>query len=185
VPSIVLRFINTDSNYWGPHYHYNAPLMPIVFIAAIDALSRIQAARGSAGQPRRRLAAATVRYSPALMLAIAVGLAFWAPLRLLWQSQTYTISQHVRAENAAMARVPDAATVEATFTMLAPLAARADTFLTGNPGNPATQYIVFDNAKSIDNPKPVNVSRWVEHHHRGVSYRKIFSEDDVYVFRRS
>ncbi len=185
VPSIVLRFLNTDSSYWGLYYHYNAPLMPIVFIAAIDALSRIQEAPGTAGQPQRSLAAATVRYSPALMLAIAAGLAFWAPLKHLWQPQTYTISQHVRAEDAAMAKVPDGATVEATQTMLAPLAARADTFWTGNPAGPATQYIVFDNARSIYNPKPGNVQRWVDHRHRGVRYRKIYSEDDVYVFRRS
>ena len=57
VPSIVLRFLNTDSSYWGFYYHYNAPLMPIVFIAAIDALSRLQAARNirraTAAEPGR------------------------------------------------------------------------------------------------------------------------------------
>jgi uncharacterized membrane protein len=185
VPSVVLRFLNTDSSYWGLHYHYNAPLMPIVFIAAIDALARIQAARRTTGPARRSLAMATVRYSPALMLAIAAGLAFWGPLKHLWQPQTYTISQHVRDEDAAVAKVPDGATVEATLTVLASLAARTDTFWTGNPGGPAAEYIVFDNAKSIDNPKPGNVQRWVEHRHRGVRYRKIYSEDDVYVFRRS
>jgi uncharacterized membrane protein len=185
VPSILLRFLNTDSSYWGFYYHYNAPLMPIVFIAAIDALSRIQAAPSTPGQPRRSLAVATVRYSPALMLAIAAGLAFWAPLKHLRQPQTYTISQHVRAEDAAMAKVPGGATVEATVTMLASLAARTDTFRTSNPGGPAAQYIVFDNTKSINNPKPGNIQRWVEHRHQGVRYRKIYSEDDVYVFRRS
>ncbi len=184
VPSIVLRFLNTGSNYWGPYYHYNAPLMPIVFIAAIDALSRIQAAHGTAGQPRQGLAAATVRYSPALMLAIAAGLAFWAPVKHLWQPQTYTIGQHVLTENAAMAKVPDGATVEATMTMLAPLAARADTFWTGIP-DPAAQYIVFDNTRSINNPQPGNMYQWIEHRHQGVRYRKIYSRDDVYVFRRS
>jgi uncharacterized membrane protein len=185
VPSIVLRFLNTDSSYWGLYYHYNAPLMPIVFIAAIGALSQIQAARSTTGQPRRTLAVATVRYSPALMLAIAAGLAFWAPLKHLWQPQTYTISQHVRDEDAAMAKIPAGATVETTMTMLASLAARTDTFWAGNPGGPAAQYIVFDNTKSIDNPEPGNVQRWVEHRHQGVRYRTIYSEDDVYVFRRS
>ena len=40
-------------------------------------------------------------------------------------------------EDAAMARVPAGTTVEATLTMLAPLAARDDTYWIGNPGNPS------------------------------------------------
>jgi uncharacterized membrane protein len=182
IPSIILRFINTDSSYWGLDYHYNAPLMPIIFIAAIEMLARIQAVRGVAPQPGR--AAAIVRYSPALMLAITVGLAFWFPLKHLWQPQTYTISQHVRSDNAAMAKVPDGVTVEATTTLLAPLSARTDTFWAGDR-SPAAQYIVYDNAESINNPKPVNMDQWIEHRHPGVSYQEIYAQDDVYVFRRS
>jgi uncharacterized membrane protein len=184
VPSIILRFLNTDSSYWGLSYHYNAPLMPIVFIAAIEMLARIQAVRGVAAQPRPGRAAAIGRYSPALMLAITVGLAFWFPLKHLWQPQTYTISQHARTDNAAMAKVPDGATVEATLTLLAPLSARTDTFWAGDR-SPAAQYIVYDNAAGIFNPKPVNIHQWIEHRHQGVSYQEIYAQDDVYVFRRA
>ena len=53
-----------------------------------------------------------------------------------------------------MARVPDGATVLTTLDLLAPLAARTDTFWIGNSGNPQTQYIVFDGQDSDYTPAP-------------------------------
>ena len=46
VPSLLLRFIATNSSFWGTYWHYNATVMPIIFVAAIDALARIQARHG-------------------------------------------------------------------------------------------------------------------------------------------
>ena len=103
----------------------------------------------------------------------------------VWHSQTYLVGQHVRAENAAMARVPDGATVETTLTMLAPLAARADTYWIGISPNPAPQYIVFDESNSGWSPAPANVLTFVEQRHPGLAYQQIFLADQVYVFRRS
>ena len=34
LPSLALRFVSTNTAYWGSGYHYNATVMPIVFIAA-------------------------------------------------------------------------------------------------------------------------------------------------------
>ncbi len=185
VPSLALRFISTNSSFWGTAWHYNATVMPIVFIAAIDVLARIGACRAAAGTARRILATAAVRLVPVAMLAIAVVLAFRFPLDGLWQPQTYTIDQHVRAENEAMVKVPAGVTAETTLTMLAPLAARADTFWIGTSPNPAPQYIVFDDSDSGWSPAPVNVLAFVESRHPGTRYRQIFLANDVYVFRRS
>jgi len=58
VPGLALRFLSTNSNFWGTHWHYSATLMPIVFVAAIDGLARIQAraarrqARAPGADPR-------------------------------------------------------------------------------------------------------------------------------------
>ena len=190
LPSLALRFVSTNPAYWGSGYHYNATVMPIVFIAAIDTLARIRAYRappGAAGiQPRRArwLDLAAIRIVPGLMLVIAVALAGQFPLRNLWQPQTYQISPHVRGEDAAMARVPAGTTVEATLTMLAPLAARDDTYWIGNAGNPAPRYIVFDELDSGWNPSPSNPLTFVEQRHPGATYRQIYLNDFVYVFRR-
>jgi len=43
VPGLALRFLSTNSTFWGTQWHYSATLMPIAFVAAIDGLARIQA----------------------------------------------------------------------------------------------------------------------------------------------
>ncbi len=53
VPGLALRFVSTNSAYWGAGYHYNATVMPIIFIAAIDTLGRIRAYRARPGGGRR------------------------------------------------------------------------------------------------------------------------------------
>ena len=93
VPSLLLRFISTNSAYWGTYWHYNATVMPIIFIAAIDALARIETAmdadpaasgpsgwasgrRGRSacgiGPPRPRAAASAPGGSAAVMVAVPV-----------------------------------------------------------------------------------------------------------------
>ncbi len=101
------------------------------------------------------------RHGPAMMAAVAVALAFQFPLSSLWHGSTYTISPQVAADNAAMAVVPDGATVQTTLNLLAPLAARTDTFWIGNAGNPLTQYIVFDGKNSGYSPAPANVPAFI------------------------
>ena len=191
LPGLALRFVSTNPAYWGSGYHYNATVMPIVFIAAVDTLARIRANRARPGGARIQSPhapwpdLAVTRVLPGLMLVIAVGLASQFPLRNLWHPQTYQISQQVRAEDAAMARVPAGTTVEATLTMLAPLAARDDTYWIGTTGNPAPRYIVFDELDSGWNPPPSNPLRFVDQRHPGATYRQIYENDFVYVFRRA
>jgi uncharacterized membrane protein len=208
VPSLLLRFMSTDSSFWGTYWHYNATLMPIIFVAAVDALARmgvwsavgspsvLSSARspGILRSPRGpvqcwlvRLSprAGTRRFGPALMVVIAVILAFEFPLSSLWHAHTYRISPHVAAAEAAMARVPDGATVLATLDLLAPLAARTDTFWFGNSGNPQTQYIVFDGLDSDYSPAIKNVPAFIAGFYPPHTYTQIFSSGHVYVFRRT
>jgi uncharacterized membrane protein len=198
VPSLLLRFIATNSAYWGTYWHYNATVMPIIFIAAIDALARIGAAMdadatatGPAGwaSGRRGLwlaaQAGARRYGAAMMVAIAVPLAFQFPLSQLWNVQTYQISPHVAAAEAAMAQVPDGATVLTTLDLLAPLAARTDTYWIANAGNPQTRYIVFDGLNSDYSPAIKNVPAFIASLYPPHTYTEIFSSGDVYVFRHT
>ena len=198
MPSLMLRFFSTNSTFWGTYWHYNATLMPIIFVAAIDAMARIgaamdadAAAAGPAGwaSGRRGLwpaaQAGARRYGAAMMVAVAVALAFQFPLSQLWNASTYRISPHVAAAEAAMARVPDGTTVLTTLDLLAPLAARADTFWIGNSGNPQTQYIVFDGQDSGYSPAPADIPAFIASLYPPHTYTEIFSAGDVYVFRRT
>jgi uncharacterized membrane protein len=196
LPSLLLRFVGTNSSYWGTAWHYNATVMPIVFIAAIDGIVRIRAAgqrreqgpfaRGQEFARRQgQVIGGLQRHGAAMMLAIAAALAFQFPLSYLWTPATYTVDTHVAAARAAMARVPDGATVATDLDLLAPLAARTDTFWLGNSGNPATKYVVFDTASTDWQPPPPNVLAFVESLNHGTPYRQVYVNDGVYVFVRA
>jgi uncharacterized membrane protein len=216
LPSLALRAIDTNPAYWGTAWHYNATVMPVVFIAAIDAMARIRArqraeaeqsatigepvAGTSAGsaQPRLRLVAglelAAERYGAAAMIAICAALAFQFPLSSLWTPATYSLGPHVAAENAAMALVPGGASVSTDLDLLAPLAARTNTYWLGNAGaNPKTQYVVFD-TQSTDctaweaiclSPRPATVLPFVEGLMHHADYTQIYDGNGVFVFRRT
>jgi uncharacterized membrane protein len=205
IPSILLRFIATNPFYWGTTWHYNATAMPILFIAAIEAMacwrqagaggrwagdSEAGAGGRSAGAwaeaVRNTWGTVTVaagRHGAAMMAALAVALAFQFPLSNLWNGQTYEIGPNVAADQAAMAVVPDGATVTTTLNLLAPLAARCDTFWVGNSGNPDTQYIVFDGPNSGYSPAVTDVPAFIQQLHPGVHYQQVFVDDQVYVFK--
>jgi hypothetical protein len=157
-------------------------------ITVRTARTRPAAPGGQAGPAADALARAgprpwARRLGPALMVVIAIALAFQFPLASLWHAQTYRISPHVAAAEAAMARVPDGTTVLTTLDLLAPLAARTDTFWIGNGGNPRTQYIVFDGLDSDYYPTPKSVPAFIASLYPSHTYTEIFSSGDVYVFR--
>jgi uncharacterized membrane protein len=188
LPSLLERAVDTNSAYWGTEWHYNATVMPIVFIAAIDAMARIRTRQRPA-----TLAVAAHRYGAAAMVAICAALAFQFPLSELWTPPTYTLGPHVAAESRAMALVPDGATVSTDLDLLAPLAARTDTFWLGTAAaDPATQYAVFD-TQSTDctaweavcaEAAPAAVLGQVKSLEHGASYQQVFASDGVFVLRR-
>jgi hypothetical protein len=173
--------------------------MPIVFLAAIDGMARIRARRSErrAGTELHRrgprwLGYALEHYGAAAMLAICAALVFQLPLsslqlplRSLWSPATYSLGPHVAAANKAMALVPNGASVATDLDLLAPLAARTDTYWLGNFGtNPSTQYVVFDTYSTDWQPPPANVLTFVESIAHA-KYRQIYVSDGVYVFSRA
>jgi uncharacterized membrane protein len=213
VPALALRFLSTNSSFWGSQWHYSATLMPIVFLAAIDGLARIQARAArrharAASAPRQayppwckawaakneaaavrsqasRPGERVTRYAAVAMAAIAALLAFMFPLAGLWHSQTYRVTAHVRAEREALTLVPAGTTVESTLTMLAPLAARDTAYWIGTAGNPAPRYIVFDAHNSGYAQPPTDVPGFINTRYPGVTYQLTYKSDGVYVFLRT
>ena len=120
-----------------------------------------------------------------MMAAAAVALAFQFPLSGLWQGSTYHLDAHVAAADAAMAVVPDGATVQTNLDLLAPLAARTDTFWIGTPGNPLTQLRRLrqrrqrlQRARSPTSPRSSRCCT------RTTATSRSSQRDGVYVFRR-
>jgi len=189
LPGLALRFVSTNTAYWGTAWQYNATIMPVLFIAAAEAIGRWQRLPASPAPPAMTLLATALRgiarHGPEMMAAVAVALAFQFPLNNLWQGATYRIDNHVRAADAAIAVVPDGATVQTTLGLLAPLAARTDTFWIGNAGNPLTDYVVIDNDDSGYSPALKDVPAFVAAMYPNDGYIEVFERDNVYVFRRT
>jgi uncharacterized membrane protein len=187
VPSILLRFIATNDYYWSTMWHYNATVMPVLFLAAIEVMARWRTVPPPRQAPPwwQSARAGASRHGAAMMAAIAVALAFQYPLSGLWHGHTYAIDKHAAADEAAMAVVPDGATVTTTLNLLAPLAARTDTFWVGNDHNPDTEFIVFDGPDSGYSPAVTNVPAFVQQQlYPKAGYQVIFQAGGVFVFKR-
>ena len=102
LPSLALRFMSVNTAYWGTGWHYNATVMPVLFIAAAEAIGRWQRAPAltwpAAGDPgaapglrgwaaglarasaaRPGCADGLARHGGAMMAAVTVALAFQFP----------------------------------------------------------------------------------------------------------
>jgi uncharacterized membrane protein len=108
VPTLVWRFLRASPAYWGTGFHYSAVLMPIVFVAFIDALDRRPAARVRAAAPWAALA-----------VALALTAATALPLVDLVRPSTWRVDPAVAQARAMLDLVPSGASVAAS-NLLAP-----------------------------------------------------------------
>ncbi|WP_194916156.1 DUF2079 domain-containing protein [Catenulispora rubra] len=109
VPTLLWRFTADTPSYWGVNYHYSAVLMPVTFLALVDALCRRQAL--DQPPPSTRLPSAVAAFAAALCTAF--------PLHNLATPGFWHTPPHVTAADAAVHEIPSGALV-ATTNNLAP-----------------------------------------------------------------
>ncbi|MEU9114070.1 DUF2079 domain-containing protein [Streptomyces sp. NPDC048483] len=134
LPTLGWRFLSHDPHYWGIDWHYNAVLMPVVFLALVDALPR---ARVSA----RPWVRAYAHHLPAAVAAAALALTTTLPLSRLTESATYRIPPDVPAAERLLARIPDGASVEADIRPISRLTGRTRVFWLGDTRGISPDYI--------------------------------------------
>lgn len=107
LPGLVARFISSNENYWVAAWHYNLALMPIMFVAYLDAYPRL------ATSPRRWVRDYG-RRSVAVVLGAALALAQHYPLQNVVFSpyDSWQISNQTRVVYGMLARIPDGGIVE-------------------------------------------------------------------------
>lgn len=138
LPTAGWRFLSSDDHYWGTDWHYNAVLMPVLFLAFADAVDRVR--RGSGRPWPRRYA----RHAPACAAAAALALTTAEPLSALTDPAAYRKGPGAVAAERLLARVPDGATVEANVGPVSRLTSRCTVYWIGDPRNPAPEYIALD-----------------------------------------
>ncbi|WP_030985356.1 DUF2079 domain-containing protein [Streptomyces sp. NRRL S-1813] len=134
LPTLGWRFLSHEPHYWGIDWHYNAVLMPVVFLALIDALPK---ARVSARPWLRSYA----HHLPAAVVAVAVALTTTLPLARLTESATYRTPPDVAAAEKLLDRIPDGASVESDIRPLSRLTGRTRVFWTGDTGGLSPDYV--------------------------------------------
>ncbi|MFP3966952.1 DUF2079 domain-containing protein [Actinomadura fulvescens] len=135
-PTLAWRFASQDENHWSMAWHYDAILMPIVFLAFVDAL---QGARFS-GRPWQRVYA---YHLPAAVLAAALALTTTRPLASVFDGATYKPTPASEAGARALAVIPDGASVEVNVRPIAQLTRRCRVFWFGNTAGLVPDYIVY------------------------------------------
>ena len=204
VPNLGLRFISSDSSFWGTAYHYNAVLMPVLCVAAIDAIERARRAApleavlpedaeddAAAVAPPwwRRWAHAASRamgrHGAVAAMAASMAMVPQFAFAQFFDPSTFSFDARTAELRHAVSLVPSNVTVEGTINVLAPLAAKDDAFWIGNVGNPAVQYVVLDTVASGFSQTITDPVQFVEQRHPGTVYTVVWSDDyGIYVLEK-
>lgn len=139
LPTLAWRMLSPNHGYWGPGWHYNAVIMPIIFIALVDAVVRLRAA-GAGARVSRTLA----KIGPWAALVVALTVATQQPLSQLATGEAWRDDPRAGIKHATVQAVPEGASVATDLTLINGLVSRADVHWIGNLGDPAPEYVVID-----------------------------------------
>ena len=136
LPTLAWRFLSTNSGYWGPTWHYSAVLMPIAFVALIDAIQR---SPNSRWDWLRRYSRHGTAVSVTAAIMLLPGLPLWTILTpTAWQEPS-----RARAASVILNDVPPGVSVETDIGLMTYLVDRNDVYWMGN-SNPTPDCILID-----------------------------------------
>ncbi len=168
LPTLGWRFVSSDPDYWGTAWHYNAVLMPVLFLALVDAVRRLRDREDAPGWLRAYADRAVVPAVTAVALALCATLSL--PAASVLRPSTYTSTPRGDAISRALALVPDGAVVESNITGMSRLAARTDLYWLGG-ATAGPQYLVLDLSYGWSPSPPADLPAYAAQLHPGHSYR--------------
>ncbi|WP_241562463.1 DUF2079 domain-containing protein [Streptomyces hoynatensis] len=178
LPTLAWRFLGDDPHYWGTDWHYSAVLMPVVFLALVDALPR------GLRSPRPWLRG-YARHLPLAVLAAALALSTTLPVAGLTHADTYRAGQAAAAGDRVLAAVPDGARVAANVRPIAHLTGRCRVFWIGDttagpgyPGHP--DYVAYYDAAQTTSGLLAHAAAL----YPGTAWELLAAEDGFWVLRR-
>lgn len=136
LPTLAWRFLSSNHGYWGPSWHYSAVLMPIVFLALVDALSR--------GPTHQWVWMRTYyRHGATLAVIVAAVMLPSLPLWSLLAPGAWNAPERARAAVAVLDAIPHGSTVETDIGLMSYLVDDHDVYWLGN-ANPAQECLLID-----------------------------------------
>ena len=176
VPTLGWRFISAQDSYWGTSWHYDAVLMPIGFVAAIETCERLGRREGVLLWVGRAV--------PAVALAISVTFPSAAPLHALFNPSTWRTTPTQAAEQAALRTIPHGAVVLSDLGLMSHLAARDSLYWIGGFGNVVPDYIATVDGAGWIPPTPDHAVAYWNHQFSGHQFRLVSYADGVTVLQR-
>lgn len=136
VPTLAWRFLSTNQGYWGPTWHYSAILMPIAFVALLDAIDH---------GPDSHWAwlRSYTHHGAAIAITAAIMLQPSLPLRTITDPKAWTTPARADAAAGVLAAVPSGVSVETDAGLMNYLVDDHDVYWIGNT-NPAPACILID-----------------------------------------
>lgn len=173
LPTIGWRFVSHDDHYWGTDWHYSAVLMPVIFLALVDAAALSRESR----RPWLRSYASGM---PAAAVGAALALTLTLPLASLSHGDTYKVDAHTKAVEKLLDQVPDGATVEANVGPISRLVHRTTVYWVGNTPGVNPDYIVIDNSSGWVSD-PVTYAKQL---HPTATYTQLVSSEGYFILHR-
>ncbi|MFB7183573.1 DUF2079 domain-containing protein [Streptomyces sp. NPDC056257] len=174
-PTLGWRFLSGDDHYWSTDWHYSAVLMPVVFLALVDAIDTFRRSE------RPRLRAYSLQL-PTAVLAAGLALAATAmPTAKLAEARTYEKPDRVTAVERLLGRIPDGATVEADTTPLTRLTSRCRVLWIGGSKGVVPDWITIDNSSKWAGEDPVVYAGQL---HPGERYTVVGEAAGIVLMRR-
>lgn len=141
VPTLLWRLLTDNPLYWSTGaVHYNAVLMPIVFVAMVDGLTRLRDSRRAASRNAARLAPAAA--AAVCLLALPHG-ALWG----LTRPGTYRTPAHAAAARDLAGRIPSGARVSAGTYLVPLLVDRCAVWLFPDVHRRPVDYVLVDTTR--------------------------------------
>ncbi|WP_433889827.1 DUF2079 domain-containing protein [Streptomyces sp. CA-111067] len=169
LPTLGWRFVSHEPADWGTAWHYNAVLMPVVFLALVDAAERIvRSSPRTSRRPRQPLSSRRAPLRPFLRsyaaaapvatVAAALALSTQLPLASLSHPAAYRVDARTKAVVGLLDRIPNGATVEANVGPISRLVRRTTVYWVGGTKGVTPDYLALEDSSGWV-PDPVGYAR--------------------------
>jgi uncharacterized membrane protein len=194
LPLLAERLLSSNPNHWTLTHQYSAPFMPILTLAAVDTVGKlvrllqpsVEVGRASHRRGRRPFGAGSVvAFGYAVgVVAVAIWAAGRMPFHDLVQPSEYRTSAYEKAQQGAIAAVPDGVTVEASNSLAPHLVDRDQVMLLdATPHN--APWVVFDQGfvefPLVDGAQVAQRTGWLAAH----GYHQVYDRAGLCVYHRS
>jgi uncharacterized membrane protein len=165
LPTFAWRFAGDVPFYWGTEWHYSLVLMPIVFVAMIDAIHR---------RP-------VLRWATPVGLVVGSFMLVSSPVAALIDPATYDEPPRADAARTVLSLVPEGASVETDIGLIGHLVTDHTVYWLGTAGSATPEYVLFDLGSGIGSPQ--DVAAYAEQAHGG-TYDVIYDRNGYILAQR-